>query len=100
MTLVSSLKFQISLFRDSIPIMLNALKLFFFSVLYKLLGNDPGANRTFFSIASLPSPKGHKRAYASLYGDYPNAHEYRAPGPGDYRSPCPALNTMANHGYM
>lgn len=27
-------------------------------------------------------------------------HDYRAPQPGDSRSVCPALNTMANHGYL
>ncbi|KAF9269717.1 Cloroperoxidase [Marasmius fiardii PR-910] len=27
-------------------------------------------------------------------------HEYRAPGASDTRSVCPALNTMANHGYI
>jgi len=25
---------------------------------------------------------------------------YQAPGPNDVRSPCPALNTLANHGYF
>jgi hypothetical protein len=28
------------------------------------------------------------------------AHPYIAPGPGDTRGPCPALNTLANHGYI
>src|SRR4051812_19538700 len=27
-------------------------------------------------------------------------HPYIPPGSGDYRSPCPALNTLANHGYL
>ncbi|EEB97680.1 hypothetical protein MPER_02954 [Moniliophthora perniciosa FA553] len=27
-------------------------------------------------------------------------HEFRAPGAGDVRSVCPALNAMAKHGYM
>ncbi|KAF8320348.1 Cloroperoxidase [Clavulina sp. PMI_390] len=27
-------------------------------------------------------------------------HEYQAPGSGAARSPCPFLNTMANHGYI
>ncbi|KAH7872057.1 Chloroperoxidase [Lentinula edodes] len=27
-------------------------------------------------------------------------HAFIAPGQGDVRSPCPALNTLANHGYM
>ncbi|PPQ75923.1 hypothetical protein CVT24_002505 [Panaeolus cyanescens] len=29
-----------------------------------------------------------------------NAHGFCAPQEGDIRSPCPALNTMANHGYI
>lgn len=28
------------------------------------------------------------------------AHMYIAPGPADVRSPCPALNALANHGYL
>ncbi|KAH6897713.1 Chloroperoxidase [Coprinopsis sp. MPI-PUGE-AT-0042] len=27
-------------------------------------------------------------------------HPFIAPGPGDLRGPCPALNTLANHGYL
>ncbi|EJD02680.1 Cloroperoxidase, partial [Fomitiporia mediterranea MF3/22] len=27
-------------------------------------------------------------------------HKFRKPGPDDARSPCPALNAMANHGYL
>ncbi|KDQ54672.1 hypothetical protein JAAARDRAFT_135350 [Jaapia argillacea MUCL 33604] len=27
-------------------------------------------------------------------------HEFRAAGVGDSRAPCPALNTLANHGYL
>ncbi|KAF9520336.1 hypothetical protein BS47DRAFT_1254540, partial [Hydnum rufescens UP504] len=27
-------------------------------------------------------------------------HRWIAPGPGDLRAPCPALNTLANHGYI
>lgn len=26
--------------------------------------------------------------------------EFRAPGPNDYRGPCPGLNLLANHGYL
>jgi hypothetical protein len=29
-----------------------------------------------------------------------DSHDWQAPGPQDVRSPCPALNTLANHGYM
>ncbi|KAJ6572423.1 Chloroperoxidase [Mycena vulgaris] len=28
------------------------------------------------------------------------SHEYRPPAPGDIRSVCPAINAMANHGYI
>ncbi|KAJ3333230.1 hypothetical protein HDU93_008673 [Gonapodya sp. JEL0774] len=28
------------------------------------------------------------------------AHEFQAAGPTDHRAPCPALNIMANHGYI
>ncbi|GBC07231.1 hypothetical protein RclHR1_07320004 [Rhizophagus clarus] len=27
-------------------------------------------------------------------------YDYQSPGPNDSRSPCPALNTLANHGYL
>jgi len=27
-------------------------------------------------------------------------HEYQAPGSNDSRGPCPALNSLANHGYL
>ncbi|KAF7313941.1 hypothetical protein HMN09_00552400 [Mycena chlorophos] len=29
-----------------------------------------------------------------------NPHAWMAPGEGDVRSPCPGLNTLANHGYL
>ncbi|RIB25458.1 Chloroperoxidase [Gigaspora rosea] len=29
-----------------------------------------------------------------------SAREWQAPGPNDKRSPCPFLNTLANHGYL
>jgi len=28
------------------------------------------------------------------------AHPWKAPGPNDIRGPCPALNTLASHGYL
>lgn len=37
-----------------------------------------------------------KRAYQGETG----AYAYVAPGAGDYRGPCPGLNTAANHGYL
>ncbi|EEB97652.1 hypothetical protein MPER_02989, partial [Moniliophthora perniciosa FA553] len=27
-------------------------------------------------------------------------HSWQAPGPNDLRSPCPGLNTLANHGFL
>ncbi|EJD42429.1 heme-thiolate peroxidase [Auricularia subglabra TFB-10046 SS5] len=30
----------------------------------------------------------------------PPAHEFKPPVPGDLRSPCPALNSLANHSYL
>jgi len=37
-----------------------------------------------------------KRAYKGNTGDF----AYVAPGPGDFRGPCPGLNVAANHGYL
>jgi len=42
-------------------------------------------------------------AYPSLskrQDDAPAVGIYQAPGPDDVRSPCPALNVLANHGYF
>lgn len=30
----------------------------------------------------------------------PAGHAYKAPGPNDVRSPCPGLNSLANHGFI
>lgn len=30
----------------------------------------------------------------------PAGHAFQAPGPGDVRSPCPGLNSLANHGFI
>lgn len=32
--------------------------------------------------------------------DVSNAHAFIAPGASDLRGPCPALNALANHGYI
>ena len=32
--------------------------------------------------------------------DVSGAHAFIPPGPSDLRGPCPALNAMANHGYI
>ena len=41
-----------------------------------------------------------------IYNDYledqvrEDTHQWVPKQPGDSRSPCPALNTLANHGYL
>ncbi|KAF5343164.1 hypothetical protein D9758_017056 [Tetrapyrgos nigripes] len=39
-------------------------------------------------------------AMASPYQNQTEIHHFQAPGEGDVRSPCPFLNTLANHGYV
>ncbi|KAF5381230.1 hypothetical protein D9757_007884 [Collybiopsis confluens] len=61
---------------------------------------------TMSSSASTLLPPGHPPVapHAHLDGKCPlsdhNSHEYCPPQKGDLRSVCPALNTMANHGYI
>ncbi|KAH8898238.1 Cloroperoxidase [Thozetella sp. PMI_491] len=38
-------------------------------------------------------------AFAHPRGGY-GGHEWKPPGPGSVRGPCPMLNTLANHGYL
>ena len=42
----------------------------------------------------------HTRNHLVARDDSIPVGEWRAPGPGDIRSPCPGLNTLANHGYL
>jgi hypothetical protein len=39
---------------------------------------------------------------AEIVSAHPNAHFYKkgSAADGDKRSPCPALNTLANHGHL
>jgi len=46
---------------------------------------------------SHPSVHEHKGKTCPVTGQ---SHEFCPPQQGDSRSPCPALNAMANHGYM
>ena len=46
-------------------------------------------------ISAFPQPV----TAASAAAD-PRFTQYAAPGPGDVRSPCPGLNTLANHGFI
>ncbi|KAJ3123812.1 hypothetical protein HK100_011474 [Physocladia obscura] len=50
------------------------------------------------SVNSDGNGNGKATAFANNVDD--KVGEYAAPLPGDVRSPCPALNTLANHGYL
>ncbi|KAF8838166.1 Cloroperoxidase [Paxillus ammoniavirescens] len=51
-------------------------------------------------LASPVSPHDHHSHTTGVCPVTGNTHAYCAPQPGDLRSPCPALNTLANHGYL
>ncbi|KAI1087167.1 Cloroperoxidase [Rostrohypoxylon terebratum] len=37
---------------------------------------------------------------SSAHNAAPSGHPWIAPGPNDFRGPCPMLNTLANHGFL
>jgi hypothetical protein len=41
---------------------------------------------------------GNSRSAAAFADE--SEYKYEPPGPNDSRSPCPALNALANHGYI
>ena len=61
-------------------------------------------SRTFSCIINMPTTV--SPSSARIYNDYSDAqvredtHQWVPKQPGDARSPCPALNTLANHGYL
>ncbi|KAF9065140.1 Chloroperoxidase [Rhodocollybia butyracea] len=60
-----------------------------------------GTPNSTYSRSTLPP--GHPPVHEHLDGQCPiagNTHKYCPPQEGDVRSVCPALNTMANHGYI
>lgn len=63
--------------------------------------NSPLPCRFLVRIMTLPETHPpthqHKGLSCPVTG---KTHQYCPPQPGDSRSPCPALNTMANHGYI
>ncbi|KAF7304532.1 HEME-HALOPEROXIDASE domain-containing protein [Mycena chlorophos] len=81
------------------------------------LGNKPGEYKMASSKTRQPS---HSLAFSSfafqmksftsltllslvsvaVAWSEPAGHEYQKPGPNDQRSPCPGLNSLANHGYL
>ncbi|KAI5118879.1 hypothetical protein M0805_003554 [Coniferiporia weirii] len=99
MSLWDNIKFFAPFVYGTILIQLRALKFFFFAGLHSILSVDPESKQAYPSAASFPHAM-EKQEHASLYANGLDAHPYIAPRPNDYRSPCPALNTMANHGYL
>ena len=53
---------------------------------------------TTFALSSFLNRQGFD-ATAQLI-DVSGAHAFLAPGASDLRGPCPALNALANHGYI
>eukprot|EP00475_Leptophrys_vorax_P036713 TRINITY_DN624_c0_g1_i2.p1 TRINITY_DN624_c0_g1~~TRINITY_DN624_c0_g1_i2.p1 ORF type:complete len:270 (+),score=72.65 TRINITY_DN624_c0_g1_i2:92-901(+) len=68
-----------------------------------LLSSAAHAHTCFFAkmpgtIQQIPDDLVHREATASLTGTTVNP--WQAPSDTDKRSPCPGLNTLANHGYI
>jgi hypothetical protein len=60
--------------------------------------NEIHAKNSWCLLTSLvPIPQ--EFSLIAIPGDDPD-HQYQAPLPTDVRGPCPAANTMANHGYI
>ncbi|KAF8439682.1 Chloroperoxidase [Boletus edulis BED1] len=51
-------------------------------------------------LASPVNPHDHHSHSGGVCPVTGNAHSFCPPQPGDIRSPCPALNTLANHGFL
>ncbi|KAH0839373.1 Chloroperoxidase [Lanmaoa asiatica] len=51
-------------------------------------------------LASPVSPHDHHAHSSGVCPVTGHTHAYCPPQPGDLRSPCPALNTLANHGFL
>ncbi|KAG6375326.1 Chloroperoxidase [Boletus reticuloceps] len=51
-------------------------------------------------LASPVNPHDHHSHSGGVCPVTGNAHAFCPPQPGDIRSPCPALNTLANHGFL
>lgn len=56
---------------------------------------QPFTGRLSLLVPPIPQPFGLK----AIPGTDAN-HKYIAPGPTDRRGVCPAMNTLANHGYI
>jgi hypothetical protein len=49
---------------------------------------------------SAPSSPNHNGESSTSLEVKQDSHEWHPKQPGDVRSPCPALNALANHGYL
>ena len=57
----------------------------------------------FFAATVTAVPRHSKRTGfdpTAQHIDVSNAHAFIAPGTSDLRGPCPAMNALANHGYI
>lgn len=91
---------------DGIPYFVQGVQLFIFTVIYTILHSGPfGSMKT---AGGEDSGNGHnvrangqdKQTHMCPFAKRSERYPYIAPGHGDDRSPCPALNTLANHGFM
>ena len=58
---------------------------------------------TFFAATVTAIPRHDRRQGfdpVAQHIDVSNAHAFIAPGASDLRGPCPAMNSLANHGYI
>lgn len=67
-----------------------------YTAIYFALQLDPKRRHVFSGFVS--SRAGMARPCP--YADSRDVYTFKAPGPKDSRAPCPALNVMANHGYL
>ena len=91
---------------DGIPYLVQGVQLFIFIVIYTvlhsgLLGSMKTAGGKYTESEDTNGKASHGNGkptcpYAKRSEQYP----YIAPKREDDRSPCPALNTLANHGFM
>lgn len=94
-TFTDNLKFYLSFaVETAITLPKAVLGFIFYSIIHQLLGFDPAPKQAVeraFRRDIKPCP------YARALG----SHEYIAPDDFEgTRGPCPALNVMANHGYL
>jgi len=82
---------------DGIPFFIQAIQLSIYTVIYTLLHFGPfGSMQT----VGATQENGKTRPTMCPYAKRSERYPYTAPNDGDDRSPCPALNTLANHGFI